>query len=348
MLSKISNVIHRRKPEPVKPNSLTAADVRGICRSIDPVKLCQAIQTQLTEKFFESSRGVFDPANVLPAAQLDLVGDRVADITVNGRPIIKETSPGTIKVEGIFLSYEKANGVKVSKPNLEVIRQNPPIDPETGIQGRYTCAVTNVALPAGATNVRINGYLIPNCSSNADIEGFLTENFNQVLGRALALRILNGLLPASQAFAHADEIFQILSMQENLAGNAFLSRMQMLHQSIANAGTQMMNPMFQGIAKTDPIIICKSYSLNIEASCHRDTVQGIDFSDARKLIDAICSGRMTVDCQAHLFCLNEFTRAAPPFELVDLRYRVSIEADGHLTVDPRPQHFEICEPWTTI
>lgn len=348
MLSKISNVIHRRKPEPVKPNSLTETDVHKICRAIDPLKLCQAIQNQLTEKFVESQQGVFHPTNVLPAAQQDLVGDRIADIVVNGRPIIEETSPDTVKVAGIFLSYEKANGAKVSKPNLNVTRQNPPIDPETGVQGRYTCTITDYDLPSGATDVRINGYLIPNCSSNADIEGFLTDNFNQVLGRALALRILNGLLPASQAFDCADKIFYILCMQDGLAGNAFLNRMQLLHQSIANAGTQMMNKMFQGIAQTDPIVTCESYSLNIEASCRRETVQGIDFSSARQLIDAICSGQITVNCQARLLCLPELKFGVERFQLATLKYRVSIEADGHLTVDPRPQHFEICEPWTTI
>lgn len=244
----------------------------------------------------EKAGVLFSPGNMMGIAQRDILGDRgVKNINVNGRDLIKSQDSGSgagTEIGGLLLSYtyNTAKGVmQRTEPSVSLCWTS-----TRQADGSYLNAiqVKNILLSVrDLIEVKINGYVIPNCTSIEDIQAFLSvkEHFQKVMGSVLALRILNAALPDGTTYDRGCDLFHEMLEKNPKAAEIFLLRTCLIEQRMPNAVTNALGMLGTSGASSKFIWSMKdeNYSVMVTKSTQaaaRASIPAVDSQEFTELI----------------------------------------------------------------
>lgn len=190
----------------------------------------------------------FDCTDLLPGAQRDIAGERkLLDVTIsNGKTpkkdVIKALDSGETLVTGITVYIDQSDLDK--KGNKKCIKSEAAsffIAPN----GRVHDLLCR-DLPADTESVKVNGITIPNCTSNADIEDFISNNDNKkkVITNAIVMKILKEILPDAMANEMGYDLLERMQAENPRACEVLMKRLKFLEQN-------SMNSVIDGIQATN-------------------------------------------------------------------------------------------------
>lgn len=335
--SSVSGIFHRKPkqkeqtpPQSVAFSMMHPSDVKGF--------LAEAILVGWKQQV---SLTAFDPCDLVPDAQKDILGERGAcEISVNETPLIKvvnhTTGEQSLDFSGFLVAYKRLDTTGREKLVLNSnvsIRKTSFTNPDGGHVEIVTCR--NYRLHPEAKDVSINGYPLENCSDPESFTKFFENrnNLKKALANALSMRILNEMLPIGAAYDVCQTLFLDMKKHNPKASAVFLQRTQLIQQRLGNALADALTKAIeqnlqgcQGLIKIENA----SYSVNTSNPFAKVGAPVPDVA-SEEFIRFLREAEIDISLSAEVYAglLDQRTGWAAPYQKVGTaKYSCSIDSEG--------------------